>query len=184
MDDYLNDVSTLVTQLAQLPVLIGWSMGGLVAMMAAERGLAQAWVGLEPSQPASKSDPGITLRDGEFGPEEYGVTDAASVARIAPGLDHDERACVMASLCKESRRARDERKAGIVVKRLPCPSLVIADPARTDFRDRYRAVRQGGSRLGIEFFDVSTTSHWDLVLNRRFLAHAVPQVVTWLGERL
>ena len=52
MHDYAADVGRLVAQIRQRPILIGWSMGGLVAMMAAETGDVAACVGLAPSMPA------------------------------------------------------------------------------------------------------------------------------------
>jgi pimeloyl-ACP methyl ester carboxylesterase len=184
MRDYAADVQALIRQLAQKPVMIGWSMGGLVAMMAASEGVACAYVGLEPSQPASAVDPAVPVRKGEYGAEEYLITDASSLDEVAPDLDQEERGRAMASLCKESRWARDERKAGVLINRLPCPSMVVADPSRPDYRERYKAVRREGARLGIEFFDTPTTGHWDLVLNRRNLAVLIPRVLAWLDQRL
>src|SRR6266508_4388138 len=40
MADYAADVAVLIGQLPKAPVLVGWSMGGLVALMLAARGLA------------------------------------------------------------------------------------------------------------------------------------------------
>jgi pimeloyl-ACP methyl ester carboxylesterase len=68
MHDCLADVRQLARQLRERPVIIGWSMGGLVAIMAAEAGLARACVGLAPSTPARAKDPAAWLRVGQFGP--------------------------------------------------------------------------------------------------------------------
>src|SRR5438093_13096755 len=43
MQDYAADVTRRVAQCRQPPVLIGWSMGGLVALMVAETGVGGAW---------------------------------------------------------------------------------------------------------------------------------------------
>ena len=94
MADYADDVIAFARTLRQAPVLVGWSMGGLVAMMAAMLCHARACVGLAPSTPARAFDASVALRIGVFGPEEY----------------------VM-----ESRMVRDERKAGIVIARRPVP---------------------------------------------------------------
>ena len=48
MQDYAADLTVLVTQCRRPPVLIGWSMGGLVALMVAATGVASACVGLAP----------------------------------------------------------------------------------------------------------------------------------------
>jgi len=67
MQDYAADVTTLITQYRQPPVLIGWSMGGLVALMVAATGVACACAGLAPSAPARQVDTSVVLRTGEFG---------------------------------------------------------------------------------------------------------------------
>ena len=57
MDDYAGDVIALAGQLKDLPVLIGWSMGGLVAMMAAAEGKAAACITLAPSMQRAAPTP-------------------------------------------------------------------------------------------------------------------------------
>ncbi|HET6615519.1 MAG TPA: alpha/beta fold hydrolase, partial [Dehalococcoidia bacterium] len=52
MHDYAGDVVSLVRELARPPVLMGWSMGGLVAMLAAQQTPVRAIIGLAPSTPA------------------------------------------------------------------------------------------------------------------------------------
>ena len=41
-----------------------------------------------------------------------------------PDLDEEEQSIAIASLCNDSRFARDERRAGVVVERLQCPLLL------------------------------------------------------------
>ena len=113
MRDYAADVAEFARSLAALPVVMGWSMGGLVAMMAARAGIAAACVGLAPSTPAMSVDAVPPLRTGVFGPEEYGIAGRDPNDQPAmPDLDLDERNVALASLASESRLARDERKAG------------------------------------------------------------------------
>ena len=181
MDDYVEDVAQLVGQLGRRPVLIGWSMGGLVAVMAAARDLASACVGLAPSAPARSADPAAWLRPGTFGPEEYGITrpDPADQAMM-PDLDLEERTVALASLGRESRWARDERARGIVVESLPCPLLIVTG---TEDRQWPRA-RYADLHLPAAFVEADGASHWGLVLNRRALAILVPTVVGWLERHL
>jgi|SRR5262245_4349871 len=75
MADYADDVVALAGTLREPPVLLGWSMGGLVALMAATACRARACVGLAPSAPARTLDSAVPLRVGTFGPEEYGIVD-------------------------------------------------------------------------------------------------------------
>ena len=58
----------------------------------------------------------VPLRDGVFGAEEYGIVDRDPDRQPAMvALDRDERLIALESLGLESRLARDERKAGIVL---------------------------------------------------------------------
>jgi pimeloyl-ACP methyl ester carboxylesterase len=178
MRDYADDVVSLVHQLSAPPVLIGWSMGGLAAMMAAETAPARAFVGLAPSTPAASRDDSKPLRTGVFGPEEYGITtrdpDVEQPAMF--DLDREERASALGSLCDESRYARDERAAGVVVRHIGCPALIVTSTGDPQWpRSRYDALH-----LPVTHMSVEGASHWGLVLNRRVLADLVPRVVGWI----
>ena len=179
MHDYAADVRTLSSQLERKPVLLGWSMGGLVSMMAAAAGDAVACVCLAPSTPARAVDTSVTLREGVFGPEEYGITNLTAAEQPAmPDLDDEEREVALAALANESRRARDERKAGIVVESMPCPLLIVTGTNDDQWpRERYE-----GLWLEADHVEVEGASHWGLVLSRRALAHAAPAVAGWLAQ--
>jgi pimeloyl-ACP methyl ester carboxylesterase len=123
--------------------LCGWSMGGLVALEAAQRLEPHSVALLESSPPAEVQgrDDSIEPRPGVFDPEEaYGRFPAGMRAR------------------PESLLARAERKRGISVPALPCPSLVVAGD---EFREeRGTAV----ARLyRSELVDFPGLAHWDLV---------------------
>lgn len=51
--DYVDDLETSVRKLTEKPILIGWSMGGLLALMLASRGLAKAAILLAPAPSAN-----------------------------------------------------------------------------------------------------------------------------------
>ena len=175
MHDYADDVVSLMRELAEPPVLMGWSMGGLVAMLAAQKLVARAIVGLAPSTPARERDASKPLRAGTFGPEEYGITnfDPAHEQPAMFDLDAEEREVAIGSLCNESRYARDERAAGVVVESLPCPLLVITSTGDMQWpRSRY-----DGMHLPAEHLSVDGASHWGLVLNRRVVADLIPNVL-------
>ena len=152
-------------------------MGGLVAMMAAAAGGTTACVGLAPSMPARAINTSLPLRSGVFGAEEYGITSHDPDDQPAmPDLDREERRIALASLCPESRLARDERQRGIVVESLPVPLLIVTGSADRQWpRERYRDLW-----LPADHLTVDGASHWGLVLNRRALQHAIPAVLGWL----
>jgi pimeloyl-ACP methyl ester carboxylesterase len=177
MADYADDVLALSRQLACRPVLIGWSMGGLAAMLAAAAGDAPAYVGLGPSLPARVRDTSLVLRTGTFGPEEYGILSAdPNDQPTMPDLDLEERVIAVASLSRESRRARDDRKAGIVITGLPCPALIVTGSADVIVpRGIYAELP-----VTADFLEGNGASHWGLVLNRRALASLIPAVLDWV----
>jgi pimeloyl-ACP methyl ester carboxylesterase len=181
MHDYAADVCTLAQQFKQPPVVLGWSMGGLVALMVAAAGIASACIALAPSTPTQQRDPSVELRTGEFGPEEYDITNHdPDEQRAMPDLNREERLIALASLGRESRLAKDERKAGIVIESLPCPLLLVTGTA-----DRaWPAERYHDLWLQADYLSVEGASHWGLVLNRRALATLIPAASRWLTAAL
>jgi pimeloyl-ACP methyl ester carboxylesterase len=179
MADYADDVTAVARTLRQRPILLGWSMGGLVAMMAAAACDARAWVGLAPSTPARARDTSVALRSGAFGPEEYGIVDRDPDHQAAmPDLDRTERMVALESLGLESRLARDERTAGIVVERIGCPLLIVTGTADLQWpRRRYDDLCFPADHIAIE-----GVSHWGLVLNRRALTAIISSVIGWLED--
>jgi pimeloyl-ACP methyl ester carboxylesterase len=177
MHDYAADVVAVCDQLAAPPVLVGWSMGGLVAMMVAEEGVAEACIALAPSTPALVTDAAAQLRAGEFDAAEYGITsDDPGDQPAMPDLDREERLIALASLGRESRFARDERAAGIVVRDLACPLLIVTGTADRQWpRSNYDGLHLPAEHLGID-----GASHWGLVLSRVAVEEAVSGAVSWL----
>jgi hypothetical protein len=120
----------------------------------------------------------MTLRTGEFGPEEYGIRDRNPEDQPAmPDLDRGERLIALSSLGKESRLARDERQAGVVIESIPCPFLIVTGTADNQWpRERYHRLW-----LQADYLSIQGASHWGLVLNRRALGTMLPAVLRWLA---
>ena len=180
MNDYAADIRSLADQLVQPPVLMGWSMGGLVAIMVAAEGNSSACVALAPSMPARRVDTTVELRTGEFGADEYGIVSKQPGDQLAMAdLDLQEQTIALSSLGQESRLARGERKAGIVVEQLSCPLLIVTGSEdRAWPSDRYHDLW-----LDTDYLQVEGASHWGLVLNRRALDVMVPEITGWLSKR-
>jgi len=181
MADYAADVIACAREFRKPPLLMGWSMGGLVSLMAADTVGAVACVGLAPSTPARSNNPTTKPRIGEFGPEEYGIVDRdPALQPTMPDLDIEERRIALGSLGKESRFARDERSAGIVISELSSPCLIVTGTADEYWpRSRYQDFP-----LEADFIDVNGASHWGLVLSRRALRTLVPTVLEWVDRTL
>jgi pimeloyl-ACP methyl ester carboxylesterase len=130
--------------------LVGWSLGGLAVMLAAERARPQRLVLLEPSPPmeVQGADESVRPESGTFDPEQvYGAFPPGVRARL------------------ESSLARAERKRGISVPSLPCPTLVVYGDEFAEERGRAVARRYGAEELCVPGLD-----HWGLVLDPRVRA--------------
>lgn len=142
MADYAAAVEAAAVVLPRPLVLCGWSMGGLVALLAAGAVRPEGLVMIEPSPPAEvQGFTDVPLGNGVFDPEAvYGAFPAGATPR------------------PESELARSERKRGISIPRLDCASLVIhgyefAEERGTRIAETYHAER-------ITFPDLD---HWGLV---------------------
>lgn len=143
MDDYVQRVASATAATSAPVVLCGWSMGGLVALMAAEKVKPVALVLLEPSPPGEVQgfDRGATVESGTFDPEEvYGPFPAGIPAR------------------SESILARGERKQGISVPAVDCPTLVISGDEFPEERGSHVA-----DFFGAEHQRFPGLNHWNLV---------------------
>ncbi len=146
MKDYSERVVEIARRETPEPVaLCGWSMGGLVALAAARDTDASALVLIEPSPPGEVQgfDDKTPLEKGTFDPESvYGAFPLGMRSRA------------------ESALARAERKRGISVPRVPCPTLVISGD---DFHEeRGESVARF---YGAEHRHFARVDHWELVLS-------------------
>lgn len=138
MADYADRV---VTAAGDGPAAVcGWSMGGLVAMLAASRRSVGALVLIEPSPPRQlgRSDPSVTPVTGTYDAETmYGP--------LPPATRHRP----------ESLYALGERERGVDVPRLEPPLLVVAGSSHPVDRGRDVVDHYGGELL--EFPDLDHT---------------------------
>ena len=125
--------------------LLGWSMGGLVAMMAARRVEPDALVLLEPSPTGESAafDERVAPVEGTYDPEDaYGPFPAGMRPR------------------PESTLARAERKRGVSVPSLPARTLVV-------YGDEFAEERGLGvvRCYAADDLRVGGLDHWGLVRN-------------------
>lgn len=109
--DFAAKVARTAAPLPRPLALCGWSMGGLVVLQAAVEVEPLSVILIEASPPleVQGADPQADVVPGSFDPEKvYGPFPAGVRSR------------------PESALARGERKRGISVPSLPCPSLVIS----------------------------------------------------------
>jgi pimeloyl-ACP methyl ester carboxylesterase len=156
-NDYAENVVRAAAELPEPVSLCGWSMGGLVVLAASQRVRPHSVILLEPSPPAEVQGFNLVVHaaDGSFDPEVvYG--------RFPPDMQARP----------ESARARAERKRGISVPELPCPSLVAYGDDFREQRGRQIAALYGSTELDFPGF-----GHWELVRAERVRT----AIACWLG---
>jgi pimeloyl-ACP methyl ester carboxylesterase len=145
--DYARNVADAAAALPAPVSLCGWSMGGLIVLQAAARARPHTVIPIEASPPAEVQgfNPEVAVGAGTFDPEAvYGSFPEDAPAR------------------PESALARAERKRGISVPQLPCPSLVIYGDEFRDERGAPIAQLYGSEERYFPGLD-----HWSLVRDRR-----------------
>ena len=173
MSDYARQIGRLAEACDTPPILIGHSMGGLVAQMAAARAPVSKLILLAPSAPWGVS--GATLEEAvsavslyALGPywmqaiaPDYGVVRRYSVDR----LERSERKAVFARMTAESGRALWETLNWWLdpfmttnVGAPACPVLAIA--GGKDVIHPPATVRQTAARLGGQVEVFAEMSHW------------------------
>ena len=197
MEDYLSDVTSVAQQIAaqgRHPVMAGWSMGGLIAMMyAAEHQDAPALLLFSPSPPlevagrASAEEVRKTPA-APFGPELYGLFpgDPPASREALHDLSEAEALRVLAGSAgaQESGLARRQRRRGISVPdgAVRAPSLVVYGEDDRQFPpevNRRLAIYLGGETLAVPH-----AGHWGIVCSEKAVAAAAVGVDGWLRRNL
>ena len=195
MEDYVADLASVAVQIERAqgvhPVVAGWSMGGLVAMMyAAQHPETPGLVLIEPSPllETGGKTPIETVRRfaGEIvRPEQMGLypDDPARSRRALFDLDEDELLDFLAKTkgAEESGLAFRQGLRGVSVPAdaLTCPTLVLYGDTETrpDIAVQNRAL---AAHFGGEGLSVPGAGHWGIVCHAEAVEAAAPDVDRWL----
>jgi pimeloyl-ACP methyl ester carboxylesterase len=158
MEDYAQAIVRAAEPLARPLAVCGWSLGGLAAMLAAERVRPDALVLLEASPPLEVQG----LREG--GPRT-GTFEAAPGA--PPAIARRP----------ESLWATGERDRGVSVPSLPQGTRTLVVYGDSFRHDRGSALAE---RYGAEQLDAGSATHYDMVLDRELRE----RVAAWLRATL
>ena len=191
MADYASDIGVAVRQLGKPPVLIGWGIGGLAAMMYASRHPVLGLVLLAPSPsaavlPRKPAEHELKQIPPVYDAEWWGWTASAKELRESmPDMSDDDLVKMqeMLSGARESGTARRERMLGVDVDtaRINVPSLVIG--AGLDDTVHPNEARRTADLLGAAYEYFPGASHFGLVMGERTWPEVAGSVLGWLEER-
>jgi pimeloyl-ACP methyl ester carboxylesterase len=173
--DYARDIAELCRRLPEPPVLIGHSMGGLVAQLAARRAPLRALVLLAPSPPWGLANWSFEEAMTAFGAQVAALLSNGAVEPSReimrqvslPRLTAAEAAPILARIRTESARAVNETlnwwldpfmTTSLGAGPLPVPSLVIS--GETDQVHPPTSGRLVAERIGGAFECARDMGHW------------------------
>lgn len=184
LEDYLEDIRENVAECTEPPILIGFSMGGLLCQKIAEEGIC---AGLVVIDTIISKEVNITA------PYEKQVEDTLGAVMPAPDREEEsvdespeDVAFQKKYLAMESAKAfgrmecRIKGKEGISVdgSRIigPCLTIKAVCGEREELQGRETAKQLNGEYLGLW-----NTSHTGLLLGRRY-PEAVNRILEWLRQ--
>lgn len=198
MNDYVADVESVAGQIAaqkgSYPVLLGWSMGGLIAMMyAMSQTETPALVLFAPSPPMevagrASGDEVKQTPSSPFGPELYGIypNDFEKSRAALFDLTEEQARLVLAksSGAVESGFARRQRKRGVSVSagEIRCPSIVIYGDQDTAISPSHSGAV--ADHLGATAMVVPGLGHWGILYNEEVVAETALRLDDWLRKTL
>jgi pimeloyl-ACP methyl ester carboxylesterase len=178
MRDYADDVSALIETLGEAPILVGHSMGGLVAQLVAARGQARALILFAPSAPWGlisssweqyASAFGLYMTAGHFWEQAIHPAYDIAAEHALDRMPRGEREEVFSRFVPESGRAVFEilqwwldigRATDVPVAQVTCPILCLVGA-----RDRLNppdSVKRVAARYrdNATYKEYSEMSHW------------------------
>ncbi len=191
MRDYVADIGVAVRNLGRPPVIIGWGIGALAALMYAERNRVLGLVLLAPSPPAGalpRRPSDQELRDVPpiYDARWWGwIASAEKLHETYPDMTDDELEKMQEMLdgARESGSARRERMQGVPVdtSRILAPCLVIG--AGLDDVITPSEARRTADLLGATYEYFPRASHFGLVMGSESWPQVAGSVLGWLEER-
>ncbi len=175
--DYAEDLEDLIRSLGEKPIVMGFSMGGILAQLLASRGLAKAIVLLSPAPPAGINalQPSIiwefrsALLSWGFWKRPFRLPFRETSSAMLNRMPAESRRAIYDGLVHESGRAASEigfwfldpkRAIAVDVSKVTCPVLIMSG---TDDREHpISVIRKVAERYGqvATFDELPDHGHW------------------------
>jgi pimeloyl-ACP methyl ester carboxylesterase len=191
MADYADDIGVAVRQLGRPPVIVGWGIGALAAMLYAARHPVLGLVLLAPSPPAAAlprrpSEPELRDVPDVYDARWWGwLGNLDELRDTMPDMDEPalEKMQEMLAGARESGSARRERMRGVPIdsSRIDVPSLVIG--AGYDDVIHPSEVRRTADILHANYEYFPSASHFGLLMGADTWPQVAQSVLGWLEER-
>lgn len=191
MRDYADDIGVAVRHLGRPPVVIGWGIGSLAAMLYAERNPVLGLVLLAPSPPAAAlprrpDDPELRAVPDIYDAAWWGwIAPMDKLREWMPDMETEELSRMQELLAgaRESGSARRERMRGVAVdvSRIAVPSLVIG--AGLDDVIHPAEAHRVADLLNADYEFVPGASHFGLVMGSGTWPQVAQSIHGWLEER-
>jgi pimeloyl-ACP methyl ester carboxylesterase len=191
MHDYADDIGIAVRQLGRPPVVIGWGIGALTALLYAEQHPVLGLVLLAPSPPAAALPRRPVAHELRLVPDVYDarwwgwIAPMERLRNWMPDMSEDDLSKMQELLegALESGSARRERMLGVEVDttRIGAPTLVIG--AGLDDVVHPTEARRTSDLLGATYEYFPAASHFGLVMGSESWPEVAGSVLGWLEER-
>jgi non-heme chloroperoxidase len=196
--DYAEDLEDQIKGLDEKPIIMGHSMGGLLAQILASRQLAKAAVLITPASPAGvlsitgsvlKSFSEVLFRWG-FWKKPHKISYEKAVYAMMEKLTIEERRYVYDRCVWESGRAATEigfwflgvKGAQVNSSKLTCPLLIIS--CSEDNITPSKVVRKLAKRYKPSYTYLEIGGHAHYVIREPGWEKIASYVHTWLGENV
>jgi pimeloyl-ACP methyl ester carboxylesterase len=191
MHDYADDIGIAVRQLGRPPVVIGWGIGALTALLYAAQHPVLGLVLLAPSPPAGALPRRPLAHELRLVPDVYDarwwgwIAPMERLRNWMPDMSEDDLSKMQELLegALESGSARRERMLGVEVDttRIGAPTLVIG--AGLDDVVHPTEARRTADLLGATYEYFPAASHFGLVMGSESWPEVAGSVLGWLEER-
>ncbi|MEX1014256.1 MAG: alpha/beta hydrolase [Candidatus Paceibacterota bacterium] len=190
MEDYVSDINQIVKEYdVSNPIVIGHSMGGLVALMYARDHETKAVVAIDPSPSKEVQGEGEKKEyPEEYSPIDVGMpTDPMEVMKALPDISQEKLMEMKEMLGMESGVARSNRKLGISIpkEKLSMPVLFVGGEfgESVPFGIGIKTAKAMADYYEKEVIEITGATHPGILIGENAI-RAVTKIEEWLQNNI